>query len=152
MMDSEATLEAIRQRRETRDRIMLQNLLPILNQLRVTVDTWIDSEFKDLEDEISHVDNFAPRDSASERIDRFRRELREIRNDKLPKALKQLDELINSIKQQKIESAEEATAMLRKDIPPILFVIFSLGKARERLDGMADMIPIIEEIQRSNEE
>ena len=34
MGSSEAVLEAIRQRRETRDRIMLQNLIPILKQLR----------------------------------------------------------------------------------------------------------------------
>ena len=68
MSDSEAILEGIRYRRETRDRIMLQNLIPILNQLRQTVDTWIDYEFRCLEDEISHLDSFAVRDSASERI------------------------------------------------------------------------------------
>lgn len=153
MSSSEAILDAIRQRRETRDRIMLQNLIPILNQLRQTVDTWIDGEFTDLEDEISHVDNFAPRDSASERIDRFRRDLYQIRNDKLPKALKQLDDLIDYIKQQKFETAEEAIKVLRNKITPIVFIVFGLGRARERLDSMADMIPVpIVEVQGSDEE
>jgi hypothetical protein len=71
MSDSEAILEGIRYRRETRDRIMLQNLISILNQLRQTADNWIDDEFRDLEDEISHLDIFAVRDSASERIIRL---------------------------------------------------------------------------------
>jgi len=62
---SEAILEGIRQRREERDRIMLQNLIPILSQLRQTVDTWVDGEFRDLEAEVSHVDGFVVRDSAS---------------------------------------------------------------------------------------
>ena len=154
MSDSEAILEAIKQRRETRDRIMLQNLMPILNQLRQTVDTWIDGEFKDLEDEISHVDNFAVRDSASERINRFMTELRQIRNVQLPKALKDLDELINFIKEQKFESAEEATKILREKVSPIVSIIFNLSGARERLDGMAEMIyiPPPPPIRRSNEE
>jgi len=143
---SESILEAIKARRETRDRIMLQNLMPILNQLRTTVDTWIDGEFKDLEDEITHVDNFAPRDSASERVSRFRMELIKIRNDELPKALKELDKLIEYIEQGKFDSVEEATGLLRTKIIPILVVVFGLSKARERLDGMADMIPVIEEI------
>jgi len=144
MSDSEVMLEAIRQRRETRDRIMLQNLIPILNQLRQTVDTWIDGEFKDLEEQISQVDNFAVRDRASERISRFRTEITQIRNDELPKALKQLDELIDFIKEGKFESAKEAVDMLKDNLEPILSIAFDLNQARERLDGMADMIPIIE--------
>jgi len=103
MSNSEAILEAIKAKRETRDRIMLQNFMPILNQLRKTVDTWVDEEFKDLEDEISHVDNFAPTDSASERINRFRIEVTKIRNEQLPKALKDLDKLIDFLKQPKFE-------------------------------------------------
>ena len=146
MSDSEAILEGIRQRRETRDRIMLQNLIPILNQLRKTVDTWIDEEFRDLEDEISHVDSFAVRDSASQRISRFRTEITQIRNDELPKALKQLDELIDFIKEGKFESAKEAVDMLKKNLRPILSIAFHLNQARERLDGMADMIPVLEEL------
>jgi len=142
MSDSEAILNAIRQRRETRDRIMLQNLLPILDQLRKTVDTWIDGEFADLEEEISHVDDFAPRDTATRRINRFRAEIGQIRNNELPKALRELDELIEYIKQQKYKSAEEATEILEKKIMPILAVIFNLSTARDRLDGMADMISI----------
>lgn len=154
MSDSEVILEAIRQRRETRDRIMLQNLIPILNQLRQTVDTWIDGEFKDLEDEISHVDNFAPSDGASERINRFRMELGRIRNEELPEALRELDELIEYIKEQKFKSAEEATDILDKKVRPVISVVFSLSTARDRLDGMADMIPLpsIEEYRRNNEE
>ena len=154
MSNSEAILEAIKQRREVRDRLMLQNLIPILRELRRIVNTWIDGEFKDLEDEVSHVDRFAPRDSASRRISRFLRELRQIRNDQLPKALKELDELIEYIKQQKFESAEEATEILNKKVSPIISVVFSLSRARERLDGMADMItlPSIEGYRRSTEE
>ena len=144
MSRSEAILEAIRQRRETRDRIMLQNLMPILRQLRETVDRWVDNEFKDFEDEISHVDRFAPTDSASERISRFMTELTQIRNEQLPKALKELDELIEKIQQQSFKSAEEATNLLRDNVYPIISIVFNLTKARERLDGMADMIPIIE--------
>lgn len=153
LSNSDIILDAIRQRRETRDRIMLQNLIPILGQLRQTVDTWIDGEFKDLEDEISHVHSFASRDSASKRINRFRKELSQIRNDQLPNALRELDELIEYIKQQKFKSAEEATTMLQKKLAPIISVIFNLSKARERLDGMADMIPLpsIESYQRGNE-
>jgi len=140
MSNSEAILEAIKAKRETRDRIMLQNFMPILNQLRKTVDTWVDEEFKDLEDEISHVDNFAPTDSASERINRFRIEVTKIRNEQLPKALKDLDKLIDFLKQPKFESAEKAINMLREKLTPIVSIIFSLNNARERLDGMADMI------------
>ena len=140
MSGSEVILEAIKARRETRDRIMLQNLLPILDQLRKTVDTQIDGEFKDLEDEISHVHDFALRDSASERINKFRIEVERIRNDQLPKALKELDELIECIQQQKFESAEEATKILKDKTAPIISVVFNLSGARERLDGMADMI------------
>ena len=81
MSDSEAILEGIRYRRETRDRIMLQNLLPILNQLRQTVDTWIDYEFRDLEDEISHLDSFAVGDNASKRISRLEGVENEIQGD-----------------------------------------------------------------------
>ena len=81
MSDSEAILEGIRYRRETRDRIMLQNLIPILNQLRQTVDTWIDDEFRDLEDEISHLDSFAVGDNASKRISRLEGVENEIQGD-----------------------------------------------------------------------
>ena len=143
MSGSEAILEGIRQRREERDRIMLQNLIPILSQLRQTVDTWIDGEFRDLEAEVSHVDSFAVRDSASERISRFMTEIREIRNNKLPEALKELDELINYIKKKKFKSAEEAMRVVRKKLDPFILVIFNLGNAREKLDGMADMIPLL---------
>jgi len=154
MSSSEAILEIIKQRREVRDRLMLQNLLPILSELRRIVNTWVDGEFKDLEEEVSHVDSFATRDSASRRISRFLKELRKIRNNQLPKALKELDELIKYIKQQKFESAEEATEMLNKKVSPIISVVFNLSRARERLDSMADMItlPSIEEYRRSNEE
>jgi len=116
----------------------------------------IDDEFKDLEDEISHLDNVAPTDNASRRIDRYRKDLTKIRNDQLPRALKQLEELINYIKQQKFESSDEATEMLKKKVTPIVAVLFNLNKARERLDGMADMIilpltPTPEGYARNNE-
>ncbi len=155
MSSSETILKAIKEKREMRDRIMLQNLMPILNQLRKTVDTWVDEEFKDLEDEISHVDNFAPTDSASERINRFRIEVTKIRNEQLPKALKELDKLIDFIKQPKFESAETAVDMLKEKLAPIVSIIFGLNKARERLDGMADMIiemPVPEDYRSRNEE
>ena len=115
-----------------------------MQQMRKTVDTWIDEEFKDLEEEISHVDNFATRDSASERINRFIAEVASIRKDKLPRAIKQLDELVNFIKRGKFKSAKETMDMLKQKLTPILVVAFNLSDARERLDGMADMIPIIE--------
>lgn len=142
MSDSEVIIEIIRQRRETRDRIMFQNLIPILSQLRQTVDTWIDDEFNDLEDEISHLGNVAPTDNASKRITRYEKDVTQIRSEQMPKALKQLDELIRYIKQQKFKSSEEATEMLKKKLPPIISVVFSLNKARERLDSMAEMIPL----------
>lgn len=144
MSDSETSLEGIRQRRKTRDRVMLQGLIPVLDQLRQTVNTWIDEEFKDIEEEILHVDSFARRDSASERISRFQTEVASIHNDELPKALKQLDELIDFIKKGKFKSAKKAMDMLKQKLGPILKVAFDLINARERLDGMADMIPIIE--------
>jgi hypothetical protein len=98
-------LKALDKERETRDRIMLQNLIPILSQLRQTVDKWIDGEFKDLEDEIAYVDSFAIRDRASERIDTSGIELSKIREDQLPKALKELDELIEHIKTTEIQNS-----------------------------------------------
>jgi len=149
MSNSEAILEAIRQRRETRDRLLFQHSIPILEQLRNVVNSWIDGEFHDLEDELSHVDDFTVRDRASERISRFRTDITRIRNEELPQALKNLDELIEFIKGQKYESAQHATQTLSKKISPILSVIFGLASARNNLDSMADMIPVetIEEAQ-----
>jgi hypothetical protein len=142
-------LEAIQQRRETRDRLLFQHSIPILEQLRNVVNSWIDGEFHDLEDELSHVDDFTVRDRASDRISRFRTNITRIRNEELPQALKNLDELIEFIKGQKYESAQHATQTLSEKINPILSVIFNLTCARDNLDGMADMIPIptIEEAQ-----
>jgi glutamyl-tRNA reductase len=149
MSNSETILEGIRQRRETRDRLLFQHSIPILEQLRNVVNSWVDGEFHDLEDELSHVDDFAVRDRASETISRFRTNITRIRNEELPQALKDLDELIEFIKEQKYESAQHATQTLSEKIRPILSVIFSLTSARNHLDSMADMIPIptIEEIQ-----
>jgi len=141
MSSSEAILEAIRQRRETRDRLMLQHSIPLVRQLREVVQDWVDGEFRDLEDMIVQLDCSAPRTSASERINRFRVELSKIRSEQLPSALKELDELIEYIQQKKFETAEEATETLKAKVAPILLVVFNLTKARERLDGMADMIP-----------
>lgn len=143
----EAILEAVKRSRETRDRIMLQNAIPVFSQLRDMVNTWIDQEFKDFEDEIEQVDCSAPRESATERIERFRTELTTIRSEQLPLAMKKLDCLIESIKQQKFNSADEAIEMMKEKVPPILAVIWSLIKARERLDGMADMIPPLEPVE-----
>jgi hypothetical protein len=125
---------------------MLQNAIPVLDQLRNMVNTWIDDEFKDFEDEIEQVDCSAPRESATERIERFRIEINQIRNQQLPQAMTELNSLIEQIKQQSFKSAEEAIQMLKEKVPPILIVMWSLIKARERLDGMADMIPIPEAI------
>jgi hypothetical protein len=147
MSNPETTLEAVKRSRETRDRIMLQNAITVFSQLRDMVNTWIDNEFKDFEDEIEQVDCSAPRESATERIDRFRIELTAIRSEQLPRAMKELDCLIEEIKQQSFSSAEEAIGMIREKVPPILIVMWNLIKARERLDGMADMIPPIEEIK-----
>jgi hypothetical protein len=121
---------------------MLQNAIPVLNQLRDMINTWIDNEFKDFEDEIEQVDCSAPRESATERINRFRAELNTIRNEQLPQALRELNLLIDQIVQQRFKSAEEAIAMMREKMLPILVVMWNLIKARERLDGMADMIPV----------
>jgi hypothetical protein len=154
MSEREAILDAIRERRGTRDRIMFENLIiPTVNNLRQTVDSWVDGEFKDLEDEISYVDNFAPTDSATKRLDGFRKELLEIRNNQLSKASKQLDDLVEYIKQQKYESVSQIISMLNEKLTPILIVMSNLIKARERLDGMAEMIPLasIEENRESNE-
>jgi hypothetical protein len=148
MSSPDAVLEAIKRSRETRDRIMLQNAIPLLNQLRIMVNTWVDDEFKDFENEIEQVDCSAPRESATERINRFRMELNTIRNQQLPQALRELDSLIELINQQRFETAEDAIEMLKEKMPPILIVMFNLTKARERLDGMADMIPLpIEEAE-----
>ncbi len=121
---------------------MLQNAIPVLDNLRNMVNTWIDDEFKDFTEEIEQVDCSVPRESASKRIDRFRVEINQIHNKELPQAMKELDCLIEDIKQQNFKSAEDAIEMLKAKIPPILIVMWNLFKARERLDGMADMIPI----------
>lgn len=144
MSSPDAILEAIKRSRETRDRVMLQNAIPVLDQLRNMVNTWIDDEFKDFEDEIEQVDCSAPRYSATERIERFRIEINQIHNQQLPQAMTELNSLIEQIKQQSFKSAEEAIQMLKEKMPPILIVMWNLIKARERLDGMADMIPIPE--------
>jgi len=140
--NSEPALDAIRARREVRDRLMLQHSIPLLEQLRNMVQEWVDGEFRDLEDLIVQVDCFAPSESASERINRFRIELSRIRSRHLPKALKDLDELIAYIKKQEFASVEEATRKLGQKVRPILSVVFELARARDRLDGMADMIQI----------
>jgi hypothetical protein len=142
MSSPDTTLEAIRQRRETRDRLVLQHSIPLLEHLKNMVQDWIDGEFRDLEDLILQVDYFASRDSASDRINRFRVELSQIRSDKLPKATKELDELIDYIKSKSFESAEETARLLGRKIQPIISVVFELTRARDRLDGMADMIQI----------
>jgi len=147
MSNPEAILEGIKRSRELRDRIMLQNAIPVLDNLKNMVNTWIDDEFKDFEEEIEQVDCSAPRESASERIDRFRIEINLIRNEQLPQAMKELDSLVEDIKQQNFKSAEDAIDLLKEKIPPILIVMWNLFKARERLDGMADMIPIPEPIE-----
>jgi len=129
---------------------MFENLIvPTLNQLRQTVDSWIDEEFKDLENEISYVDSFAPTDEATTRIDGFGKEIAKIQNEELPRALRQLDYLIEYIKQQKYESAEDFAKKLFDNAAPIFSVMSSLVKTREKLDSMADMIsvPAIEEAQ-----
>jgi hypothetical protein len=144
MSTPEAIVEAIKQRRETRDRIMLQNLRPVLEQLQTMVNTWVDDEFKDLEDEIEQVDDSTPRESAAQRIERFRTEIRQIHGEQLPQAMKELDSLIEQINQQSFKCVEDAIGTLEKKVSPILSVMWNLLNARERLDGMADMIPVPE--------
>jgi hypothetical protein len=56
--------------------------------------------------------------------------------------LKELDKLIEYIKEKKFKSAEEATNMLQRKLNPLLRVIYNLVKARDRLEGMAVMIPM----------
>ena len=147
MSSPEAILEAIKRSREVRDRIMLQNAIPVLDNLRNMVNTWIDSEFKDFTEEIEQVDCSSPRESASERINRFRVEINQIHNDQLPQAMRELDCLIEDIKQRNFKSEEDTIEMLKAKISPILIVMWNLFKARERLDGMADMIPITTPIE-----
>lgn len=147
MSSPEAIMEAIKQRREARDRIMLQDAIPVLDNLKNMVNRWVDDEFKDFEDEIEQVDDSAPREAAIERISRFRTELATIRNEQLHDALIGLDELVESIK-QKFDTADSAIAMLVQKVPPILRVMWNLFKARENLDSMADMIPPLVEIPR----
>lgn len=62
----------------------------MLDQLRNMVNTWIDDEFKDFEDKTEQVDCSASRESATERINRFRGELTTIRNEQLPRAMTEL--------------------------------------------------------------
>jgi hypothetical protein len=140
--DMEPALEAIRARREVRDRMTLQHSIPLMEQLRNMVQEWIDGEFKDLEDLIGQVDSFAPSESASNRINKYRIELSQIRSAQLPNAIRDLNELIDYVKKQEFESVEEATRLLGQKISSILSVISGLGRARDRLDGMADMIQI----------
>ena len=75
----------------------------------------------------------------------------------LPKALVELDELISYIEQMKFQSSEKATEVLKEKISPILSVAFDLHNARERLDGMAEMVILPPEppqgrLRRNNEE
>jgi len=126
---------------------MLQNAVPVLEQLRQMVNTWIDHEFKDFEEEMKEVDCSAPRQSAIARIERFKTEINQIRNEQLPSAMKELNSLIDEIKQHSFKTAEESIEKLKQKAPPILIVMWNLIKARERLDGMADMIPVPEPIE-----
>jgi hypothetical protein len=143
----ETILESIKRSREERDTIMLQNAVPVLEQLRQMVNTWIDHEFKDFEEEMKEVDCSAPRQSAIARIERFKTEINQIRNEQLPSAMKELNSLIDEIKQHSFKTAEESIEKLKQKAPPILIVMWNLIKARERLDGMADMIPVPEPIE-----
>jgi len=145
-------MEAIRQRREARDRIMLQDAIPVLDNLRNMVNRWVEDEFRDSEDEIEQVDDSAPRQAATERINRFRTELATIRNEQLHDAMIGLDELIESIKQKKFDTVDSAITMLVQKVPPILRVIWNLFQARQNLDSMADMIPPLVEIPRLDPE
>jgi hypothetical protein len=148
MSTIETVLEAIKRSREQRDTLMLQNAIPVLEQLRHMVNTWINLEFKDFEEEIKEVDCSAPRESAIERITRFKAEMNQIHNEQLPLALKELDSLVEEIKQHTFKTAEDSIAELKEKATPILVVMWNLIKARERLDGMADMIPIPEPIDQ----
>jgi hypothetical protein len=148
MSTIETVLEAIKRSREQRDTLMLQNAIPVLEQLRHMVNTWINLEFKDFEEEIKEVDCSAPRESAIERITRLKAEMNQIHNEQLPLALKELDSLVEEIKQHTFKTAEDSIAELKEKATPILVVMWNLIKARERLDGMADMIPIPEPIDQ----
>ena len=142
MSNGEETCKTIKAKRETRDRIMLQHSIPMLEHLRDTVQNWIDGEFRDLEEEMLHVDSHAPSTRASERINGYRIELSQIRSEYLPKAITELNELIEYVKEQRFASAEDAIETLKSKVASVLGVMFALTKARERLDGMADMIEI----------
>ena len=147
MKTVEIVLESIKRSREERDTIMLQNAIPVLEQLKHMVSTWIDYEFKDFDEEMKQVDCSAPTQSAISRIQRFRIEVDQIRNEQLPGAMKELNSLIDEIKQHSFRTAEDSIEKLKQSAPPILVVMWNLIKARERLDGMADMIPIPEPIE-----
>lgn len=125
--------------RENRDHMMLEQLLPILIQFHQVMDVWMSAEFKGLEGEILHVESLCRSETSKKRIDALKIELKQIKEDHAATALQRFDELIDSIKRGRFKSPEEATAMLEERFAPVLSLIFSLRKARERLDLMSDM-------------
>lgn len=143
MSNLETTSDRIKAGRETRDRILFQNILMAsIKQLRQNLDTWVDEEFHDLDNEIDLIDRSAVTRSASERIAKFRTDLIHIRNEDLPNALKQLDELITYIEKQEYVSGEEFMNAVKDKLGFIVSVIINVYGIRSILDGMADMIPM----------
>jgi len=154
MSNLETILDRIKAGRETRDRILFQNILMAsIKQLRLNLDTWVDEEFRDLDNEIGRIDRSAVTRSASERIARVRTDLSHIRSEDLPNSLKQLDELIAYIEKQEYASGEEFMNMVKHKLESIVSVIINVYGIRSLLDGMADMIPLpSSEVAEANEE
>jgi hypothetical protein len=140
MSNWKKTYEELLIERKNRDRRMLEQLLPILIEFRQVMDAWVSAEFKGLKDEITHVESLCRRKSSKKRILDFKKELNQIKPGQAGTALQQFDELIDSVKRGSFESPEEAIARVEERFTPVLSLIFSLRKTRERLDLMSDMV------------
>lgn len=81
--------------RKNRDRIMLEQLLPILIDFRRVMDAWVSAEFKGLKDEIIHVESLCRRKSLEKRIAVFKTELNQIKTAQAETAIRRFDELSN---------------------------------------------------------
>jgi len=140
MSNWERTYEELLIERKNRDRRMLEQLLPVLIEFRQVMDTWVSAEFKGLKDEITHVEGLCRRKSAKKRILGFKKELNQFNPGQAGTALQRFDELVDSVKRGRFESPEKAIERVEERFTPVLSLIFSLRKTRERLDLVSDMV------------
>ena len=136
----EKTYEELLVERKNRDRRMLEQLLPVLIEFHRVMDAWVSVEFKGLKDEITHVKGLCRRKSAKKRILDFKKEVNQFKPGQAGTPLQRFDELIDSVKRGRFESPEEAITMVEERFTPVLSLIFSLRKTRERLDLVSDMV------------